>query len=94
VATTKATEDTVSAIVAHGRTVVTPHPTEMVDYYRPDDEGKMVRVRAPLQVHNPPGKKISLPRSDFDNLRALGYVIDASDEAAVNGLRAAGHMIH
>jgi hypothetical protein len=93
VATTK-TEDTVSAIVAHGRSVVTPHPTETVEYYRPDHEGKMVRVLAPLQVHNTPGKKISLPRKDFDDLRTQGYVIDPSDAVAVNNLLAKGHAIH
>jgi hypothetical protein len=84
----KSEVEMVNAIVARGRTVVTPHPKEMVEYYRPDMlTSAMVAVRAPRQVSFGPGMPVSLSRAEYNSLLDLGFVVDPSDTVAVAAAR-------
>jgi hypothetical protein len=69
--------ETASAIVARGRTVITPveGETKIVGYL-PAENGALAAVRMAVTRVLAPGDAYSGPRGEIERLRLLGYLED------------------
>lgn len=68
---------TVRAIVARGRTVDAPHPTEKIGRLNADGEAVIV---AAVKTYGP-GEEIELSAADAAWLRSTGHLVDPSQAA-------------
>lgn len=67
-------EQLARGVVARGRTVQVPHPTEMIIVGTNPETG--VPIRAPRRVEYGPGQEVTLTKSEINNLRSTGFLID------------------
>jgi hypothetical protein len=67
-----------SAIIARGRTLTGPIPGEPPKQVGFDPTTARAITRAPTRRYLP-GQCVSLPRSEFERLRALGFLLDPAD---------------
>src|SRR5216684_2995028 len=65
-----------TGIVARGRTVCTPHPTEKVNVGPHPITFQPMYV--PAIVDNGPGSEVTLSVDDINRLRELGFLVDPS----------------